>query len=269
TVFFSLTLTGCMVTALLANIIGISLNLVAFELPRYFFIFIVVDSLLLATSFTCLAFAYKYGDMSVVFPVWRLFPIFVSLFGWLILGENISNPALVGIVISVLGAYIIGLPKLSFGALAKPFQTRDRAFLLALIAALCSTTSFLLQKSIVPGMSPLVYNVFLQGLGALWMVLLNRAVLVKREYVSRVRTEWAANKRAIVVVSFIGPLTLLFTLYAFSYVPASFAAAFSQISVVLGTLTGVFILKERDRTPVKLTSSLLICAGLAIIVAVR
>lgn len=265
-VFLSLTISGSIVTMAVANLIGITTGLIEPSLPAGFFPVVIADAVLLVFSFSSLALAYQHGEMSVVYPVWRLFPLFVYVFGLLVLGESVTTLALLGIVVSVVGGYTIGLPDLR--SFLQPLRSiRNPAFFYAVLAALGTTGSYLLQRSIVPQMSPFVYNVFLQGFAA--PLMLTTTLLLVKNAKQELRTEWHENRLPIVMVALIGPITLVFTLYSLHFLAASLSATFSQIAIVLGALTGIVFLGERDRLGIKIASSLLIFAGIALIVFAR
>ena len=265
-VFLSLTMSGSVVTMLIANAIGIALGLISFSFPPRFFSIVITDAVLLVFSFSFLALAYQHGQMSVVYPVWRLFPLFVYIFGLVFLNETVTPLTLVGIVVSVVGGYVIGLDRIP--SFFRPLRSiRNKAFLFALLAAFGTTASYLLQRSIIPQMSPFVYNLFIQGFAAPLM-LLTTGVLVK-DAGTALTAEWRTNRVPILIVALIGPTTLLFTLYSLQFLPASLSAAFSQITIILGALTGVFFLGERDRLGLKVISTICISVGIAIIVFAR
>ena len=264
-IFLSLTITGAMITMFCVNVVGIATGLIPTDLPRRFLLFVVVDAALLVTSFTALARAYREGEMSVVFPLWRLFPLFVYLFSVGVVGDRIGVVSSIGVFVSVFGAYVLTLREVSLPEVVRPFRVLLKpTYRLALLASLSTAASVLLQKSIVPGMSPFLYNVFLQGFASIFMFVVNRVVY--RQLPALLKREWQTNRSAILTVACVGPLTLLFSLYALSYIPASSAAAFSQISIVLGTATGILLLRERENLRIKAVSSSLITIGIALIV---
>lgn len=265
-VFFSLTITGSVITMLAVNIVGITTGLISVTFPPHFFPIVISDAVLLVFTFSSLGLAYQHGEMSVVYPVWRLFPLFVYVFGLVVLGENVTPLALVGIIVSVLGGYMIGLDDIT--SFTKPFRSiGNKAFLFALLAALGTTASYLLQKTIVPHMSPFVYNVFLQGFAG--PLMLSTSIVLVSDFKAELVTEWHANKVPIIVVALIGPITLLLTLYSLRFLSASLSATFSQITIILGTITGMIFLQERERSFQKIVSSILIFAGITVVVLAR
>lgn len=265
-VFLSLSIMGSAVTMLAANVIGISLKIIPNDLPGGFYLVVFIDAILLAATFSCLAIAYKKGELSVVFPVWRIFPLFVYIFSLIFLGEVISLVSTLGIVISVLGVYLMAINRLDFRSLLSPLSSRNSgAFLFAVAAALCTSTSFVLQRYMVPKVSPFLYSLFLQGLGGTIMLLVNKVIFkIESDYI---KNEWKKNKKYITMVALIGPMTLVLTLYALYLIPASFAASFSQISIVFGAMVGIIFLKEREMMGKKLLSSFCIFLGIVIIIA--
>ncbi len=265
-VFLSLSISGSAVTMLVANAFGISLKLISTDLPEGFYLVVLLDAMLLAAAFTFLAVAYKQGEMSVVFPLWRMFPLFVYLFSLLFLNEVISLFSVAGICLSVFGVYLTAMKRLDLVSALSPFNSiKNRVFVFAVTASLCTSSSFILQKYMIPKTSPFIYNLHLQALGGLFMLLLNRIVFgIETETIKK---EWEKNYKNIICVALIGPTTLILSLYALYLIPASFVASFSQISIVIGAILGITLLKERDLIGKKLISSILICLGIIMIVA--
>lgn len=265
-IFLSLSITGSAITMLIANAFGIHLNLVSTSIPKGFYLVILTDAMLLAAAFTFLAVAYKEGEMSVVFPVWRMFPLFVYVFSLFFLNEVISLFSSLGICLSVFGVYLTAMKRFDFVSLISPFNSiRNRVFVYAVAASLCTSSSFILQKYMIPKVSPFIYNLHLQALGGFFMLLVNK--LVFNVDFAAINKEWTKNRKNIVCVALIGPVTLTLSLYALYLIPASIAASFSQIGIVLGTIVGIILLKERELIGKKLISSIFICSGIIMIVA--
>ncbi len=264
--FLSLSITSSAITMLIANAFGIYLNLISTDVPQGFYFVVLIDAVLLAAAFTFLAVAYKEGEMSVVFPVWRMFPLFVYLFSLLFLNEIISLMSFLGICLSVFGVYLTAMKRLDFTSLISPFNSiGNRAFVYAVAASLCTSSSFILQKYMIPKVSPFIYNLHLQALGGFFMFLVSKTVFKIGS--DAIKKEWKMNRKNIVCVALIGPVTLILSLYALYLIPASFAASFSQISIVLGVILGITLLKEREFIGKKLISSIFICLGIVMIVA--
>jgi drug/metabolite transporter (DMT)-like permease len=69
-----------------------------------------------------LAYSYKYGDLSLVYPIARSAPLFVSILAVIFFKEKLSPLGVFGILTVVLGVYIIPMRSLDIKNLLKPFS---------------------------------------------------------------------------------------------------------------------------------------------------
>ena len=76
------------------------------------------SALIEAAYYFWLSQAYRYGDLSLVYPLARgSAPLFVPLFAALFLGERLSAPAALGVLLVVGGVIALHLPGLGRKAL--------------------------------------------------------------------------------------------------------------------------------------------------------
>src|SRR6185503_19238917 len=220
-----------------------------------------VSALLEAVYFLSLAQAYRYGDLSLVYPIARgTAPILVPLLAAIFLGERLSALAMAGIGLVVLGTVVIQTRRLGWpsrGAIGEVLgQLGTRyALLTGLVIAMYSA----LDKYGVSLVRPLLYGYLLFfGLTATLLPL----VLRQRQALA---TEWKLHRGSIVVVGVLTPLSYLLVLLALTMAPVSYVAAAREVSVVLAALLGALVLHEgygRQR----LLGSAAIAAGLMLLV---
>lgn len=195
-----------------------------------------------AMYFYLLATAYKYGDLSLVYPLSRgLSPVFVAFIAVIFLGEVISFKGAVGIMLIVIGIYAIHIRNLSFKGLMEPFshmkETASKlAIFLGVITALYSTVDKFALNYVDSTM--LVYIKFFTAS----TLLLPFMMKMKRE---KIKTEWTANKGKIVIVALLLSSAYFLVLTAMNASQVSYTAAVREVSIVFAGLIGTLYLKEQ------------------------
>ncbi len=220
-----------------------------------------ISALLEALYYWTLAQAYRYGDLSLVYPIARgTAPILVPILAVLFLGERLSALAAGGIGLVVIGTVAlhvrqIGWPTVgAFAEIAGQLGTRY-ALLTGLVIAAYSS----LDKYGVTLVSPLLY-------GYLLFVGLTLALvpLMSRQW-GAVSTEWKLRRWSVLAVGVLAPVSYGLVLLALTIAPVSYVAAAREVSVVLAALLGALVLHEGYGQQ-RLLGSVAITAGLALLV---
>jgi uncharacterized membrane protein len=207
-----------------------------------------------------LAKAYDEGDLSLVYPLARSAPLFVTLWAVLFLRERLTTMGVMGILLVIVGAYIIGFRTLAWKECMKPlFSLKDKAYQLALLTALLVSFYSISDKLGVHYMHPITFY---------YLLFLPRFVfyfpyLLKTRYTS-IMPEWKRNRRNILLVGAIQFLSYLLILYAMTLTKVSYIVAIRQISVVFAVFMGIAVLKERYGR-VRFLASALIFLGVFLI----
>jgi drug/metabolite transporter (DMT)-like permease len=209
--------------------------------------------------------AYRYGDLSLVYPLARgSAPILVPLLAAIFLGEHLSVLAAGGIALVAAGILTIHLPvgvwsggwSGPHGIAATLGQLGTRY---ALLTGLVIATYSSLDKRGVALVPPLLYAYLLfVGLTAALVP------LVRPQWDAVVR-EWDQHRLSIVVVGLLTPTSYGLVLFALTLAPVSYVAAAREVSVVLAAILGTVVLRESYGRQ-RLLGSLAITAGLALLV---
>ncbi len=214
-----------------------------------------------ALYYWTLSQAYRYGDLSLVYPLARgSAPILVPLLAAIFLGERLSVLAAGGIALVVVGIVSINLPSLAWsgphGLIATAGQLGTRY---ALLTGLVIATYSALDKRGVALVPPLLY-------GYLLFVGLTLALvpLVRTQW-NAVGREWQAHRGSIVAVGLLTPASYGLVLFALTLAPVSYVAAAREISVVLAAVLGTLVLREAYGLQ-RLLGSIAITAGLVLLV---
>jgi drug/metabolite transporter (DMT)-like permease len=207
---------------------------------------------------------YEAGDMSLTYPIARSSPLFVLVIGSIALQETPSPAAITGILLVVLGIYLMSLRSMSFSEFVRPLRIAHReALLFALATALFSAAYSVVDKKGALNMQPaLFFYLFIAISGLMflgYLLLLN----------DRRGNYWRILKRdkyRITLASVLQFGSYVLILYAFRYSNVAYVVALRQVSVVFGVLYGTLFLKERNGRGRLLASTIIFLGSFLIVV---
>ena len=204
--------------------------------------FILGGSVMQCFYLVLLGRAYTRGDLSLVYPIARgTGPILVPILAVLTLGETIALPAIIGIGFVVAGIYTVSWWGHFREILANPFGFfRDSGVLYAMLTGCAITVYTLLDKRAVEYVQPFLYMYFMT-VG----VTVGLAPYIFRKYgFAQIKGIWSGNLWTIPIAGLLTYLAYACILTAFSISRVGYIAAAREISIVVGVLAGVLILKE-------------------------
>ena len=251
---------GTLVSVVLLAPVGAWL-LVTEPIPALGWVVVLLSAGLEALYYWTLAQAYRYGDLSLVYPIARgTAPILVPVLAAVFLGERLSGLAMLGIGLVVVGTVVIHTRQLgwpSAGAIAEVVGQLGTRY--ALLTGLVIAAYSALDKYGVSLVTPVLYAYLL--FAGLTVALLP---LVLRQRAA-VASEWKLRRGSVVVVGLLAPASYGLVLLALTLAPVSYVAAAREVSVVLAAVLGAVVLHEgygRQR----LLGSAAIAAGLMLLV---
>ncbi len=206
-----------------------------------------------------LAGAYENGDLSVVFPVTRSFgPIFILIFALTLFKEKVTWLGLIGILITILGSYVIHLPSFRTRHLSLPFKAlKSKAFLFSMGAGACTAAYSLINKKNLDSVEPFTLYYLIICAMTLGLV----AVLAVRGKGGEMPKELKANLRGLILMGLFGFVSAALFLYALQMSKVSYLGAARNVSIVFGVILGSLFLRE-GYGRIRLFGSLLILAGI-------
>lgn len=222
---------------------------------------LVVSAIFEALYYGAIAKAYQVGDLSVVYPLARgTAPFLIVIWSMLLLGERPTVGGLCGVALIAGGLCIINLPRL--GAWREVLrglgQPAPRWALLAGVCISCYTT---MDKVGVRMLAPLLYTYLAMTLTFVWLTPHTLRAVGWRGLMA----EWRASRTYVVIAGFTAMAAYMIVLYVMKLgAPASYVGATREISVVLGAIAGVVLLKERGAAP-RLLGSAFIAGGVGAI----
>lgn len=212
--------------------------------------------------FAMLGRAYSQGDLSLVYPIARgIGPMLVPVLAVLTLGESVSLPAAIGIILIIIGIFIVSWWGRFRKILAQPsIFLRDGGVRYAVLTGLAITTYTLIDKVGVGHVQPFLY-MYMINVGAA----IGFAPFVAFKYgMTPVRREWQSNPWSIVTASLLVFIAYGLVLTAFSLSRVSYVGPAREVGIVFGVLLGVLVLKEQFGQG-RLLGSTFIVLGLALI----
>jgi drug/metabolite transporter (DMT)-like permease len=271
TAAFMLTANTLGVLALAPLLVLFWRTLGAFPQPVWWLLFL--TGLCQAVYYVGLAGAYRAGDLSLTYPLIRAVPVLVVT--WLVLllgqGEPPSQQAVIGMALIVVGCLI--LPLRGF-AQFQPRYYLSLATGLALVAALGTVGYSIIDDRALrllrgaggltaENLAVTLVYALLGGISAsLWLAAF---VAVRRDDRRQLwQLSWADLRQAAVVgvLIFVGYSLVLLAL---ALVPnVGYAVALRQVSIPLGAVLGILILKEPAYRP-RLVGVGMVFAGLVLV----
>jgi uncharacterized membrane protein len=219
--------------------------------------YLLVSAIAEALYFFFLSRAYELGDLSVVYPLARFSPLFLTIVAVVFLNEKITAWGFLGIILMIIGVYTIHLKSYSIKDLFIPLHSlREQAPQYAILTALCTTAYSISDKIGVTKIDPITYSFWLE----IFIFPFLTAVILLRNDRSIIYQEWKKSKVNASIGGFLMRFGYILILIAMSQIQVSYILALRQISVVIGAIAGVLLLKEGyGRT--RIVSSIILFLG--------
>jgi uncharacterized membrane protein len=197
--------------------------------------------------------AIKNDELSKVLPLQSLWPVFSLLPAWLTFHEIPSSIATTGIALTVTGVYVLGLKGRALHHPLQPFK-EERGSRYMLFGVMLVTAAAVLDKIAIQA-SDAVYYSFASTLGA--VIALSITYIIYRV------DEMKAMRKNLRELSLIGTfqgVSYLTYLLAIGAGPIAYVTSIRGSNVLMGSLLGIVLLKERLTRP-KIASFFLITVG--------
>lgn len=215
----------------------------------------VIYGLIGGTFFTLyhlfLSTAYRYSDVSSIYPITTSSPFFILIWATLFLGEKLTFYGVTGIIITVLGGIMLNGTK---GSRLKP--TKGTVF--ALLAAFSYSFGALADKGGVSGGNMIFYTYCLCFFMTAYLAVYSlRHRPFRKEFVK-------AEKKYFITAGVIVFLSFTSYRYGLTFMEVSYAAALRQVNAVFALVIGVMVFKEAFSLS-KLTGTMIIVLGVILI----
>lgn len=186
--------------------------------------------------FVSLQRAYRDGDLSVVYPLARgTGPTFASIAAIVWLGERPTTQAIAGAV-----AVIGGVLFLTAGGGSSQPDKRSRGIAWGFACGLTIASYTVWDKFAVSRYD--VSPILLQVVGNFGVSLVLTPIAIRNW--SAVRSHWQEHRGKTIIVSILEPAAYTLVLFAMSFTDLFYVASAREVSILVGTLFGAYLLKE-------------------------
>lgn len=224
-------------------------------------IFIAASAVIHVFYFLFLGGALARTDLSVAYPLARgTGPLFVLIIALIFLGESPSGPGIAGVLLVVIGIYLLNTTHLALQALSQAFcaliSTPGTRY--ALLTGLTIGIYSVVDKAGVDRVNPLLY---------MWLWVLGTALLMAPFYLrnpARVTSILRHEVRPVIAagVLLFGAYTMVLTAMTWSIV--TYVSAARETSILIATLYGALLLKE-SVGPARILGAIVLALGVALI----
>ena len=229
--------------------------------PGSGWIFIAASAVIHGFYFLFLGGALSRSDLSVAYPLARgTGPLFVLIIALLFLGEAPTVGGVTGVLLVIVGVFLLGTPHLTVRDLTRPFRAlvTTPGTRLALLTGVTIGIYSVLDKAGVTRVNPLIY---------MWLWVSGSILLMAPYYLrtpSRITATLRREYRWVIAAGILlfGAYTMVLTAMTFTIV--TYASAARESSILVATLYGAFLLKERVGRA-RMLGALALASGVALI----
>ncbi|MBI4688521.1 MAG: EamA family transporter [Nitrospirae bacterium] len=207
--------------------------------------------------------ALKVSPLSLTVPFLAFTPLFLIFFSYIILGERISIGGGIGIILIVIGSYLLNFQKtrLSFTEPFRAILKEPGSRLMIIVAIIYSLTSSL-GKMAIEHSSPIFF-------GSLYFMLMT--VLFTPIAISKNQRRISITKKdliSLLPIGFTYSLMIIFHMLAMSMTKVSYMISVKRTSLLFSVIYGYFLFKEESLAE-RLTGCIIMLAGVTFIVLSR
>jgi drug/metabolite transporter (DMT)-like permease len=214
--------------------------------------FVVGSGVLHLAYFLLLGQGYRWGDLSLVYPLARgLGPMLATIAAIALLGERPTPLALFGAALIGIGVFVLaGDPRRLHSSGAK------RSVVFALLTGVVIAGYTLWDKQAVSAvqMPPVLY---------FYLFTVVRAMLLTPLAMQRwpsVKEDWRLRRQHALGIAVLSPVSYILVLYALAISPVSYVAPAREIGILLGAFMGARWLSESD-VPRRMVGAVLMVLG--------
>ena len=243
------------------------------HIPDRVWILLVTTGFFMALYYAALAGAYRAGDMSIAYPLARSAPVILVAVVTVLLGRGnqVSLTFVIGSILVVIGCFLIPLQR--FGDLHWRHYL-SKICVLALLAAIGTTGYSLVDDQALRVLRAqthgtvgntqvtLLYACLEAVFVSLWLAFF---IALRRESRQRLAHVLRNSMGTAVLAGVIIHLGYALVLIAMAFSEnVSYVVGFRQLSIPLGAIVGILVLKEAAPVP-KLTGVAIMFAGLVLV----
>ncbi|MEN3190580.1 MAG: EamA family transporter [Atribacterota bacterium] len=232
------------------------------ELPPMGWLFIILSAFFHTFYFYFLGKTYSYGHLSLTYPIARSSPLFVPFLAFLLVKEELSFVGILGIIIILVGVYLLHLRSISWKSFLKSTEyLKGKATSYAFITAFFSALYSVNDKIGVGYVRPFAY-IYITCIGVSAFYL---PIVFSKDNRKDIKFEWEDNKKSILISSSLTLLSYLLTLYAFTIDKVSYIVSLRQSSIIFGVILGTVVLNE-EYGKIRIFASIIMFIGFFLVI---
>jgi uncharacterized membrane protein len=207
-------------------------------------------------------YSIKFGELSRVIPFTKLNPVFTAIIAALVLGEQMTQTRVFGIILVTIGSYAILEEKNS--GWKKPFtnfvklKAPKYAALSALVYSFASVADRFGTQIIQPEIYTFIIYVIITSTLSVYLL------TQKRELIPDIKTNFNQHRFYYIITGIGAALASYLIFFAFSQAQASRVIPVLQIQVFISVAAG-YILFNEDHLREKIIGSLILVAGVILV----
>jgi len=185
--------------------------------------------------------AIKVSPLSLTLPFLSLTPIFLIVTSYVILGEKPDKFGFIGIILVVIGAYLLNVHTISQGFLA-PFMAiaKEKGSVLMIIVAFIFSIGACLGKISVQHSSPAFFSV-------IYIFLLSLFLFIIVNFKSKHFLSKSISRPVpFIFIGMLIAIMIITHLKAISLIEVSYMVSVKRLSILFGILYGVMFFKETN-----------------------
>lgn len=212
------------------------------KVGSYYWFFSILAGFLQVIATIFLSKAFKHGDISMSVAIWKLEVIFVLILGIIFLGEKITYLSVIGIIITVLGVYLLNIEKshISFLEPIKHlFKSKDLRF--ALLSAIAISPTVILFKETILLSDPYFSTLTNYTFASIFMFM----IVFRTSKKSFPRLKKFTLQ--FIILGLTAFISSILTSFAYKMVPAAYVEAVEQLELLFTATAGVIFFNEHQR----------------------
>ncbi|MBT6231321.1 MAG: EamA family transporter [Candidatus Scalindua sp.] len=185
--------------------------------------------------------AIKVSPLSLTLPFLSLTPVFLIGTSYIILGERPDKSGFIGIVLVVIGAYLLNVHTISRGLL-EPFKTiaKEQGSVLMIIVAFTFSIGACIGKIAVQHSSPIFFSVVYSFLLSLFLFLV--ISFRNKQFLSKV----TSRPILFLLIGILITIMIITHVKAINLVEVAYMVSVKRLSILFGVIYGVVFFKETN-----------------------
>jgi drug/metabolite transporter (DMT)-like permease len=214
------------------------------DIPKLDSVFFMVTVLLLPLEITALLLymkAINISPLSLTLPFLSLTPVFLIGTSYIILGESPNKTGLMGIILVVIGAYLLNVHTIKQGFL-EPLRAvvKERGSVLMIIVAFIFSITSSFGKIAVQHSSPIFFSIF-------YSILLSAFLFLIVSFKTRhILSKIVSRPLLFLFIGISMAIMMITHLKAISLVEVSYMISVKRLSLLIGVIYGAVFFKETN-----------------------